>query len=83
MAVTETNPVDRDASTACTRYSVNHFADACRECGEEWPCRMTLLADNARLRDAITDAAEALAGGSPTIAHETLRSARDHDPEAQ
>lgn len=40
------------------RYSVNVFADACRQCGEEWPCRQALLAENERLREALTLIAE-------------------------
>lgn len=47
------------------RYSVNAFTDACRQCGEEWPCRQALISENERLR-AEVDRMRAALSGSPT-----------------
>lgn len=44
------------------RYSVNAFAQACRGCGEEWPCRTVLLrALTTACDDGWTDGESAMA----------------------
>lgn len=49
--------------TAHVRYEVNAFADACRGCGEEWPCRTVLTrALTAACDDGWSDGETAMRG---------------------
>ncbi len=76
----DTNTDTASAATTHQRYSVNAFADACRECGEEWPCRETLKAQVETLRGAVEDALLDLAGGREYDAEAVLRRAADSSP---